>query len=352
MAEKTMKKDLLTRGELSAFCAQISMILKSGIPLAEGLSMMCADMRNVQGKQILESLYKQVDLGKAFYKAISESGKFPKYMVDMCEIGETAGKLDDVMDSLCTYYEREQAISRNIKNAVTYPLIMLVMMIAVIGVLIVEVLPIFNSVFEQLGGELTDFSRSIMNFGIMLSHHSVIIIIAVLVLVAVCIVLAVSKSGRALVQKCSDRFFITRNLKAKISSGRFASAMSLMMASGLDVGHSLDMVGKLLNSGRIKEKIEDCKQQISSGMSFSDALVKADIFPGVNARMVSVGFKTGSADTVMKKLAERYEEEVELNIGNIISVIEPTLVAVLSIVVGMILLSVMLPLMGIMSSIG
>ena len=125
-----------------------------------------------------------------------------------------------------------------------------------------------------------------------------------------------------------------------------------MLASGLDTDQSLDMVHKLIDNEFIQEKITACKGYINEGVGFAESMVKADIFTGIYARMISVGFKTGSVDTVMKKLAERYEEEVDSHIAGIISILEPTLVAVLSIIVGMILLSVMLPLMGIMSSIG
>ena len=284
--------------------------------------------------------------------ALAGSGKFPKYMVDMCEIGETTGRLEEVMDALCTYYEREESIAKSIRNAVTYPLIMVVMMVMVIGVLIVKVLPIFNQVFIQLGSEMTGFSESIMNLGTIIGRYSFIIIGVAAVLIVIYLIMRNTAAGQKTMQRWNTSFFATKNLNAKIASGRFASAMSLMLASGLDTDQSLDMVAKLVDNEYIRAKINKCKQYIGEGTNFSESLVKAEIFSGVYARMVNVGFKTGSVDTVMKKLAERYEEEVDTSMSNIIAVLEPTLVAVLSIVVGMILLSVMLPLMSIMSSIG
>lgn len=351
MAGKTGRKEFLSLGEISAFCAQIAMIMKSGIPMAEGISIMCEDMKNSEGKAILESIREQVETGEPLYVALGATGKFPKYVVDMTEIGETTGRLDEVMDSLYTYYEREEAIAKSIRNAVTYPLIMVVMMVLVVTVLIVKVLPIFNQVFVQLGSEMTGFSRTVMNLGQLIGRYS-FVLIGVVVVLAVWLIMRKTEGGRKTLQKWNASFFATKKLNAKIASGRFASAMSLMLASGLDTDQSLDMVYKLVDNDYIKEKIAACKQHITDGANFSDALVRADIFTGVYARMVSVGFKTGSVDTVMAKLAERYEEEVDTDIGNIIAVLEPTLVAILSIVVGMILLSVMLPLMGIMSSIG
>lgn len=352
MAEKTARRETLSPNEISTFCAQIAMIMKSGISVSEGVSIMCEDVKNPQGKELLEAIYAQVELNEPLFKALESTGRFPKYVVDMTEIGERTGKLDDVMDSLCAYYEREESIAKNIKNAVTYPVIMIVMMVFVITVLIVKVMPIFSQVFAQLGSEMSDFSKSILALGNIIGQYAYVIIGVIAVLVIGFIILRRTASGRRLLDSWKASFFATKNLNSKIASGRFASAMSLMLSSGLDTDQSLDMVYKLVDNVYIRNKITRCKQYIAEGVNFSEALVKADIFTGVYARMISVGFKTGAVDTVMKKLAERYEEEIDTQMSNIISILEPTLVAILSTVVGMILLSVMLPLMGIMSSIG
>lgn len=352
MSEQSNRKDALTHNEISAFCTQIAMVMKAGIPISEGVAIMLEDIKNPAGKEILERIHKQVELGSPLFTALEETDRFPKYVVDMCQIGEATGRLDDVMESLSAYYEREEAIAKNIKNAVTYPLIMIGMMVFVIAVLIVKVMPIFNEVFIQLGSEMTGFSRSVLNLGTSLGAYAFVFV----GLIAVCAVayffLRSTESGRRTLQRWSASFFATKKLNAKIASGRFAAAMALMMASGMDTDQSLDMVFRLVDNEYVRNKITACKKFISEGFTFADALVRATIFSGVYARMVTVGFKTGSVDLVMRKLAERYEEEIDTQVGNIISILEPTLVAILSIIVGMILLSVMLPLMGIMSSIG
>lgn len=352
MAENTASKNVLSLNEISTFCAQIAMIMKAGIPIGEGLSILYEDMKNPQGRAIMEELKNSVEMGEPLYAAMDASGKFPKYVVNMTEIGETTGRLDEVMDSLCAYYEREEAIAKSIRNAVTYPLIMVVMMIIVVGVLVVKVMPIFNQVFQQLGSEMTGFSRGIMNLGVVIGNYSAVIIAVVAVVLVAFLLLRFTAGGKRVMQKWGASFVGTKKLNGNIASGRFASAMSLMMASGLDTDQSLGMVHRLIDNHYLKEKIAQCQSLIAGGSNFSEALVRANIFTGVYAQMVNVGFKTGSVDSVMRKLADRYEEEVDSAISNFISILEPTLVAILSIIVGMILLSVMLPLMGIMSSIG
>lgn len=351
-AQGNRRGDMLTPNEISTFCTQIAMILKSGIAVGEGVNIMREDMKNNQGREILDTIHRHVDAGEPLCRALDATGRFPKYVVDMVEVGEATGKLDNVMDSLVTYYEREESIARSIKSAVTYPLIMIVMMVLVITVLVVKVMPIFNEVFEGLGSAMTGFSRTVLRFGQTIGQYSFVVVGVIVVIMILFLIFRATGGGRSFLENFRARFFVTKNLYSKIASGRFASAMALMLSSGLDTDQSLEMVHKLVDNPAVRTKIERCQKLLADGLTFSDALVGAEIFTGVYARMVTVAFKTGSLDGVMQKLAERYEDEIDTQIGGIISILEPTLVAILSIIVGMILLSVMLPLMGIMSSIG
>ncbi len=352
MAATETGRKRLTPSEISAFCAQLALIVKAGISVQEGLGIMHGDTADSRGRDIIQSILEVTEEGRPLAVALGESGCFPKYVVDMVEIGETSGRLDEVLDSLCAYYERNEAITKNIKNAVTYPAVMIVMMMVVIVVLVVNVLPIFNQVFRQLGSEMSAFAQGVMGFGMVLSRYSAAIVGVILVAAAGLLALGRTAAGRQTLQKLGSSFFATRRLSAKVASGRFASAMSLMLSSGLDVDQSIAMASQLVENPSARQKIERVRELTAEGASFADALVQAEIFSGIYSRMITVGFKTGAVDTVMKKIAQRYEEEIDTEISSILSILEPTLVAVLSVIVGMILLSVMLPLMGIMSSIG
>jgi type IV pilus assembly protein PilC len=345
-------KDMLTNSEISTFCAQIAMIMKSGIPVSEGVAIMIEDMKNPRGREMLEQIAQHLDIGGAFYVALENTGKFPRYVIDMTELGEKTGKLDDVMNSLYAYYEREEAISKNIRSAVTYPMVMVVMMLIVIVVLIVQVLPVFSEVFIQLGSEMTGFSRSMMEIGQVIARYSAVFVVILALIVACVLLVRYTKKGAALFKSFQINFFGTRKLMSKMASGRFASAMAMMLSSGLDIDQSLDMAYKLVDNPKTHEKIDKCRELMRDGESFSSALSQADLFTGIYARMISVGFKTGSVDTVMTRIADMYDEEIQSRIGNTLAILEPTLVAVLSVIMGMILLSVMMPLMGIMTSIG
>ncbi|MDL2224910.1 type II secretion system F family protein [Eubacteriales bacterium OttesenSCG-928-M02] len=349
MAIGTNKKTL--RGsEVAGFCAQLAMVVGAGISLEEGLLILRDDAEDTPTQELLDGLIGHVQLGGQLHSALRESGRFPRYMVQMVEIGETSGRLEQVLYALSDYYDRNEAITKSVKNAITYPSVMIVMMLLVILVLIVEVLPIFQDVFAQLGGEMSAFAQGIMAVGSAISRYSAILLGVLVALAIIGYLLWRTPKGKASLMRLFNRVF--KKLSNTIASGRFASAMSLMLESGMDVDQSLTMAGELIENENVEKRISEIKRYMQEGSRFSDALVKSGIFSGMHGRMVIVGFRTGALDTVMQNIARRYEEEIDESIGSLISVLEPTLVAILSIIVGMILLSVMLPLMGIMSAIG
>lgn len=345
-----MKK--LSNSELTTFCGQFALILRSGISSIEGLSIMAEDTPAGEGRELLEALLRETELTGSLYTALETAGCFPSYMCSMVEIGEQSGRLDDVMDSLSRHYQREDFLAKSIRSAVTYPLVMLGMMVVIMLVLIVKVLPVFNQVYEQLGSGLTGISGAVLNFGKALGNYSVVFIVLILVLAGVFFYFTCTQKGRTKASAFSDRFFLTRQLSEKTACSRFASGMYLSLSSGLDVDQSLDMVARLVEHPQVSPKIELIRQRLSEGMSFAEAAGEAGIFSGLYLRMINIGFKTGAMDDVMKEISIRYDQEIQEQMDSLVSKVEPTLVAILSVAVGMILLSVMLPLIGIMSNIG
>lgn len=346
------KKKLLSNQEMSMFCDQIAMILNAGISPMEGVSIMLEDATTQEGREILTAISDRCNLGESFYSSVEASGVFPKYALDMIQIGEQSGKLEEVMRSLAFHYKREENIALGIKNAVTYPLMIVAMMFIVILVLVIKVLPIFNDVFKQLGTEMTGLSKGMLDFGQAVSRYALVLIIVAVVLIIVFFILTKTSSGKAALFGFLSKFFATRGLYDKIASGRFASGMALTMNAGLDIDESLSMVENLVDNKNMKEKIEECKEKMSEGAPFAESLCETGIFSSMYSRMITVGYKTGSVDKVLEKIADGYEQEVDDRITNLISVLEPTLVIILSVIVCLILLSVMLPLMAIMSGIG
>ena len=352
MADKTNAKRL-TDSELSVFCTQIAMLLRSGISVTEGLGIMVEDSENTEGRAILKTALDHCELGEPLSSGLRASGAFPEYLLNMTAIGEESGRLDEVMDALSSYYEREDALHEAVRSAVRYPLVMIVMMAVVMG--------------GSDDPRVARFQRGVFAAGHRAErglplHPACRSGAEPVFRPAGCIgcrrgrCAALAEQDRRRARISAQIFFEPRSGQPQIGGQDrqrpVRQRMSLMLSSGLDTDKSLEMVSRLVDSPLVRKKIAHCQELIGEGQNFADALVNAGLFTGVYARMVTVGYKTGSADAVMKNLADRYQEEIDTQVSRTVSLIEPTLVAVFSVLVGFILLSVMLPLMGIMSSIG
>ncbi len=352
MSSKSAHAKQLNNREIASFCSQVSLFYNAGITPQEGIRILLSDTKDLDGRTVLETILEICDRGESFHKAVEECGVFPDYVVNMITIGEESGNLDDVLKALTEYYEREEELAESIRSALSYPAIMIGMMLLVIVVLLTRVLPIFNQVFVQLGSEMQGISKSLMSLGNHIRRYSLVLIILLAVIVAFVLFLNKTQAGKRLKNKLLNSFFLTKGFYEKVAAGRFASGMAMLLSSGMDTFTSLDMVSVMVDHSKMQAKIARCKELINEGKNFSEALAEADIFSNLYAKMISIGFRSGSIDTVMRKIATQYEQETDRKMKSIISILEPTLVIILSIIVGLILLSVILPLMGIMSSIG
>lgn len=339
----------LTDTETAAFCSQLSMILHSGISALEGISILKEDTRSKDEEAILTKIYDTLMETGIFAEALESAGVFPDYMIHMVKIGEQSGKLDEVMTSLTSYYERDAAISASIRNAVTYPVVMSVMMLVVILVLVTQVLPVFQQVFQQFGAPIGGFSLALMNIGSALGSASPFIIAVVLVLAVAVIFMLKTTKGMRVIHQIGQALPFTRKISDMTASCRFSGGMALMIASGFSMEESFSMSGALSDNPAFQKKLKDCEALVADGETMSEALAHAGVFSGIYARMISIGQKTGTLEDAMQKVSGQYEDALDEHISSVIGKLEPTLVAVLSILTGVILLSVMLPLMGLMS---
>ncbi len=335
---------------LSAFCEELALLLHGGTALLEGFYILLEESEDEQGRGLYRAIIATMEEGGSLSEALERSAHFPSYLLHMVKIGERSGRLEEVFRALSTYYLREDELRRFIRHALGYPLAMVAMMLLVIGVLMVEVMPVFRDVFLQLGGEMSGFAQQFLLLGLWFSDHAAVIVVAVLVLVALLFVLF--RKGSAFSAGLRETFFLTKPLYRSVAVARFASGMSLMLSSGLDTDESLRLVQDLVEHRELSGKIQTMRQDMEEGKPFAETMREQRVFTGIHAHMLAVGFTTGSIDEVMHSLAERCSEEVSGRFEKLVSVIEPSIVAILSIVIGGILLSVMLPLMSIISQMG
>lgn len=334
--------------ELSVFCSEVVLVLHSGMFLPDGISAMAGE----SGSRVLAGIKKAVDAGESLSAALRGAGIFPDYMVNMVAVGEEAGKLEQVMGALASFYEREHAVRSRIRTAVFYPMTLVSMMIIVIGVLLIKVLPVFADVFADLGGAAGAVSPDMVGFSTVAGYITLAFAALMLVLCAVTAVKLQSAAGYASLMRILAKLGITRRLAGKIASGRFAFALSMMLESGYGIDAALEKLPDIVENEDVAKRIESCRAAMAAGVSFSRAVEQAGIFTGMYSEILGVGFRAGALDSVTARIAEIYDEEIDAETDRMVGAAEPVLVAILCVVIGVILLCVMLPLMEIMTSIG
>ena len=348
-----MGKRVLTNTYLSMLCSELAMLLDAGLTVSDSVHVLMDDEPGKEGKAVLKALLDNLEMGEQLSSSLKNTEVFPEYMVHMIEVGERTGRIVETLKALSEYYERQVRLSVTIKNSVMYPAILLVLMIVVVLVLIVQVLPIFNDVFARLGTQMSPLATALMNFGSWLGDAAVVIAAIFAVLFIIVILIAALPNLRHALSKAFTNKFGSSGILGKIASYRFIYAMRLSMASGLDTADSIDLAAAVSGGSKaIDEKHNRCNELIGEGKPLHEALTGAGILSGQDGKMLSIGTRSGKADQAMAEIARRSDLDVQDNLDRIVGRIEPTLVIISSIIVGVILLSVMLPLMGIMTAIG
>jgi type IV pilus assembly protein PilC len=346
------KQKKLNNSEVAAFCSQLSLLLPAGITPFESIHLMLEDTASEQGRELLTQIEESLRDGETFHEALGKTEVFPDYVVSMVLLGEESGNLDIITKKLADYYEQQCAISESIKNAVSYPLIMVCLMLLILVVLLTKILPIFNQVFVQLGSELTGVSKQLMGLGTAVQSLSGILIILIAVIAVIALVIWKVPKAHSVFMSFLHSWKPTRTFYINIAYSRFAGALSMITAGGIDIYKGIDLANKLIDNKVMDVKVKKCKEVLLQGDYLHEAMKEAGIFRAQHQRMLQIGYKSGNSEIVFDKISQYYEEATLSYIQKVLGAIEPTLVIVFSLMVGLILLSVIMPLIGIMSSIG
>lgn len=339
----------LNNRELFQFCEQFSIILRSGMSAIEGLAILNDDSQTERGKEILTFLYKDMEESGSLAHAMEQSGAFPASAAAYVRTGEETGCLDEVMKGLSAFYAKEIQITDQIQSAVAYPLVMLGMMTAVIVILLVKVLPVFRQVFRQLGLEMSGISGALLGIGETLSHYSTAFLVLLAAMIGFILFLFLHPKGQELIRKIVCRFPGMKEIPVNLDYSRLCQCISLGIRSGLSPELCVELAGAVVSQTETREKLASIQKQLAEGYGFTEAITESGLFKAMELRLISLGFQAGASDEVMEKLAEQYEEKSTDSVSHIVSILEPTIVIVLSILVGLVLLSVMMPLLGLLS---
>jgi type IV pilus assembly protein PilC len=335
------------------FAAELAMLLEAGLTVNESLLIIKDDKSGKDEQQLLEALLKTLDENATLSESFKATGVFPRYMVHMVEIGEKTGRLVESLNALSEYYNRQERFNASIRSSVLHPSILLIMMIVVVLVLIVQVLPIFNDMFSRLGAQMSALALYLMQFGTWIGGATVVIATVLAVIFSVIFIAWLFPSVQLALKAAFLNRWGGRGVFGQIATSRFVSAMTLALASGLDINDAVDNAAALSGGSKaIDIRHDKCRKLLESGGSLADAMHKSGIINRHDSKMLSIGARSGKTEHAMAEVAKRNEQRLHDRLDSIVGKIEPTLVMISSIIIGVILLSVMLPLMGIMTAIG
>lgn len=347
-----MKETKFKKSELSLFCYQLSLILKSGLPLVEAMEIMESETSDTGLNEIVKQMNVDIGEGCGIYEAVSKHEGFPKYFLGMVDIAERTGNLQEELERLSDYYEESEKMSQRLRNAVTYPLILLLMMTMVIVFLVLKVLPMFQDILRSVGGNVPESTKTIINIGVGLQRYFMGIAGIVILAILLGIAYFRSPSGRTGFSRMKLSLPYIKDLYRKIISARFSKSMAMLMKGGISFDDSMAMIISAMDNPYVEEKLRKSNEEIIEGKDIMEVFEKLDVFPTLFIKLMKVGHKTGEMENSMEKIAGIYDLEVEKSLNRVTSSIEPILVIILSVVVGIILLTVMVPLINIISNIG
>ena len=348
-----MKNIRLTNEEISAICRELGLLIHGGINIADGLLSMAENEETEEMKGLLTEMGNKADDGYQLGQIFREAGCFPEYVTGILEVSDRTGGTEEALLSLGTYYENRVRTERHIRSAVLYPAVLLFIMLIIIVVLLTKVLPVFNDVYAQLGAGLSGVAGGLMALGSFLDKAMPVLLVILAAAVVLIILFAASQGFRDKAITWWKKTRGDKGIAAQISNARFAQVLSMGMRAGLDTQDILKLSENLFTDSPYELGcLKTCGEKLDSGMTLIEALNDSGLIPKSQTRLINVGNRAGRGDEVMADVAARMTEESENALEDKVSKIEPALVIATSILVGLILLSVMLPLVHIMSAIG
>lgn len=337
---------------VSAFCESMAMMVQSGTQADEAIAL----LRKGGGQkgpleQGLIIMQKETERGEGLAAAMEISGIFPEYAIMMTQAGEKAGRLEEVLFQLARYYANQKSMSDKLKSAVAYPSAMLAMIIAILTVMLTMVMPVFTDVYDNLTGSLTLSSYRYIRLSYVLCWAALIVMVVIVALLLAGTLLWNSKK-RPVVEKLLYKIPLCAPILEGLGMFRFTSALLTFLASGAMQDIAVEESCKMVSCKTVEDKIERCVRRMEEGHGIAQAAYDEGLFEPVYGRMLLAGERSGSLESVLRKLTDLLGEHCNSLVDRLVGIVDPLLSGVLLVTVGLSLLSVMLPLVGMMGSIG
>jgi type IV pilus assembly protein PilC len=334
--------------DIAVMTRQLSTMISAGIPLLESLEILHEQASDPGFKNVLDKVIERVRAGSDFSTALAEHPKlFTKIFVNMIKAGEASGQLDVILQRLADYMEAMEELKREIKAAMTYPVISLVLILSITVGLVVGIVPKFKEIFDQMGmKDLPAPTQILMVISNIMTNHFVEALIVIVVLFTAFVFYIKTKQGQRQWHWFLLHVPVFGPLFRKVAISRFSRTFATLIQSGVPMLGALDIVASTAGNVLVEEAVLKAKDAVSKGETLGDPLAATKVFPPMVTRMISIGEKTGALEKLLMKISEFYDQEVRATVKALTSLIEPLLIATMGIIVGFIVLAIFMPIIA------
>jgi len=335
------------------FCRIFSTMINAGLPLIQCLDLLAQQEQNKAFSKIIKSIKEDIEGGTSLTNALKKYPEiFDELFVNLIAAGEAGGILDIILQRLSSYMEKAMKLKARVKGAMTYPAAVLVISCAVVALLLIKVIPVFQKMFEGMGGELPPLTAALIAASQFAQSYWYL---AVAILVVIYIIFSRfyrTEKGRWTIDSLILKSPVFGPLLKKVAVAKFARTLSTMMSSGVPILEGLSIVSKTSGNVVIEDALMKTRQGISEGQSIAEPLTKTGIFPPMVVQMIAVGEATGALDSMLSKIADFYDDEVDAAVDAMTALLEPVMMVFLGGVVGGMIVAMYLPIFKLASVVG
>ncbi|MDY0359903.1 MAG: type II secretion system F family protein [Desulforegulaceae bacterium] len=330
--------------DIIVFCRQFSTMIDAGVPVVQCLDILSSQQDNPTFKKVLKNIKDSVEGGDTLANALKKHPKiFDSLFVNMVAAGEAGGILDEILRRVSAYMEKAAKLKGQVKGAMTYPIVTIIIALVVVAVILVFVIPVFQKMFAEMGQSLPAPTQIVINMSEFVKGNIWYILGGIAAFVFLLKRAYKTKKGKYVIDDFLLKVPVIGILIKKVAVANFTRTMGTMLASGVSILEALDIVAKTSGNAIVEEAVLDVKDAISEGRTMAEPLVESGVFPTMVCSMISVGEQTGALESMLSKIADFYEEEVDQAVENLTSLIEPFMLVFLGVVVGGLVVSMYLP---------
>lgn len=340
-----------TPRDLAVFCRQFASITRAGVTIIQTLGMLAEQTENKKLQKALMTVKADVEKGESFGDSLSQHPKvFPDLLIQMVKAGEAAGNLEDAMDHMAVQFEKSAKTQALVKKAMIYPILVALVAVGVVLVMLLFVIPRYMDMFEQLDTELPAITMMVVNMSNFIKNYWYILIPVIIAIVFAIKAYAATNSGKHVFGKIQLKIPAIKNLVVKSACSQMARTLSTLLTAGVPLTEAVDIVSDTMQNIWFKEALKEALDQIMIGVPLSQPLQASGLFPPMVYHMVRVGEEAGSTEEMLGRLADYYEEEVEMAVQSLMAAMEPMIIIVLAGVVGVLIGAVMAPMVSMYSA--